>query len=426
MWPLRASTNWAKQAARWGFSVASIVSMFAVPCGQAGAAGGDPYKPTAVIQVLGTARLFSNTDEHVTTASPIAEGGFLAASAVRRGGMFAYKIAGDGTQVWRTPLRDSLWARSSGMTGDGNYWFGGAVGNPLLDTVQTVSKQGAMLERHVLAHTVADSRLFACAFALDHKFLQVSQVELDQYQRIPTSSVSMTSEDGTRDWEALTPFDKQIRIAPIPQQSSFCAGTFATKDERILAAQRMLVWPPTQSIEGVKQEWSSGIRERLGTLVEAFDLNGHEIARLRDDDTKGGLLLAGPSGAVLIESSYLKPGLTSSTPVDRLVHIRWLNSGLKDAAAPLNVPDGLYDVINAAMLTPRGSLVLSGCSGETARIFVRYISSNRSISAKKELPELGNCEGSYWLAPAAQPNSILLLSEAPGLGTFLTTLHIAE
>jgi len=381
----------------------------------------------ADIQVLNTTRLVANSDEHLTFASALPEGGFLAAAWIRGGAAFVYKLSGDGRVVWRTPLPERSRATSGGITSDGQYWLGGSVGDPNSDAVQMISKDGALNDRHTLARAVTDRRFLVCAAERDQKYLQIGSVNLDEYLRIPVSSISMTNAEGVRLWEKLTPFDQERRIAPIPQQFLSCAGIFVTNDEHVLAAQQILVWPETHSADEIQQVWASGTRERPATLVLAFDLLGHEIASLRDDDTQGGLLIPAPQGAVLLESSYLKPGLTPSAPVDEHAHIRWLNSSLQDISSPLVISDGRLDVINAAYVTPQGGLLLAGCSGTTARVFVRYVSRDRSVSPKKELTQLGNCGGMYWFALAAHPNEALLLSEAaPGLGSFVTALRTSE
>jgi hypothetical protein len=383
-----------------------------------------PPQGGADIQVLGTTRPFANPDEHLTFASALPEGGFFAAAWIRGGAAFAYKLSSNGDVVWRTPLPEGTRPASGGTRSDGQYWIGGSIGDSKSDAAQILSKEGALTERQTLEHAVTDRRFLICAAERDQKYLQIGSVGLDEYLGIPVSSISMTNSDGTRPWEKLTPFDRERRIAPIPQQFLSCAGIFVTTDEHVLAAQQILVWPETHSAGEIKREWATGVRERLATLVLALDLAGHEIVRLRDDDTQGGLLLPAPKGAVLLESAYLKPGLASSAPVDGNIHIRWLNSSLQDIAAPLIISDGRFDVVNAAYVTPQGGLLLAGCSGTTARVFVRYVSKDRSVSSKKELNQLGNCGGTYWFALAAHPGEALLLSEAaPGLGSFATVLR---
>jgi hypothetical protein len=277
------------------------------------------------------------------------------------------------------------------MTSDGQYWFGGSAGESNTDAVQIVSKDGALAERYTLSGATADNRFLICAAERDHKYLQITSVSREEYLGIPVSSVSMTSAEGARPWEQFTPFDQQRRIAPIPQQFLTCAGIFLTHDDHALAAQQILVWPETHSDDEISKEWASGTRQRPATLVLDFDLAGREIARLRDDDTLGGLVIAAPKGAVPIETSNLKPGLTASAKVDNHLHIRWLNSNLQDIATPMVLPDGSFDMINAAYLTPQGGLLMAGCSGTTSRMFVRYVSKDRAVSAKKDLAQLGYC-----------------------------------
>jgi len=377
--------------------------------------------------VLATTRLFADSNEHLTFAGALPEGGFLAATGIRGGTDFVYKLAGNGSVVWRTALPERTHVFSGGIASDGQYWVGGQAGNPNSDAVQWVSKDGALAERHALSQAVADNRFLICAAERDRKYLQIISVGLAEYQGIPVSSMSMTTADGTRLWEKLTPVDQQRRIAPIPQQFLSCGGILLTRDDHVLAAQPILVWPETHSDDEITREWASGTHERPATLVLDFDLAGHEIARLRDNDMLGGRLIPAPGGAVLIETSNLKPGLTAASTVDNHVHIRWLDSNLKDIAAPLVISDGSIDIVNAAYLTPQGGLLLAACSGTTSRIFVRYVSKDRAVSPKKELPQLGYCGGNYWFAMAEKPNEALLLSEAaPGLGSFVTTLRISE
>jgi hypothetical protein len=384
-------------------------------------------KGGADIQVLDTSRLIADSNEHLTFASALPDGGFLAASLIRGGGAFVYKLAGNGSVVWRTPLPDRARGTSGGIASDGQYWLGGSVGDPNSDAVQLISRDGALSNRHTLARAAADRRFLICAAEREQKYFQIGSVGLDEYLGIPVSSISMTNADGARLWENLVPFDQGRRIAPIPQEFLSCAGIFLTGDRRVLAAQQILVWPETQSADEIQQIWAAGTRERFATLVLAVDLAGHEIARLRDDDTVGGLLVPAPNGAVLFETAQLKPGLTSSKPVDEQVHVRWLNSSLQDITSQLVFSDGRLDVINAAYMTSQGGLLLLGCSGTTARVFVRYVSRDRSISPKRELTQLGNCGGAYWFTSAPRPNEALLLSEAaPGLGSFVTTLRTSE
>jgi hypothetical protein len=384
-------------------------------------------KTDADIRVLATTRLFADANEHLRFAHALPEGGFLAATGVRGGADSVYRLASNGSVLWRTPLPERTHPFSGGVTGDGQYWLGGSGGDSNSDVVQIVSKDGALTGQNMLSHTTADNRFLICASERDHKYLQIIPVGLDEYSRIPVSSMSMTDPDGVRLWEKLTPFDQQRRIAPTPQQFLSCAGLFVTGDDHVLAAQRILVWPETHSAGEIEKEWASGTQQRPATLVLDFDLAGHEIARLRDDDTVGGLLIPSPDGAVLFESTYLKPGLASAAPVDAHVHIRWLNSSLRDITPPLIIPDGSLDVINAAYLTPQGGLLMAGCSGTTSRMFVRHVSKDRAVSPKQELTQLGYCGGTYWFAMGAHPNEALLLSEAaPGLGSFVTAVRISE
>ncbi len=402
-----------------GFSVACL---FSVSCGT-----GTPQIRRADIQVLGTTRLSPNVDEHLTFASALPNGGFLASGSVGGGAAFVYKVSSSGGVLWRTPLPEGTRAFSGGITATGQYWLGGSVADPNVDAVQMVSIDGALTDGHVLARAAADRRPLICAVEHERTYFQIGAADVDEYQHIPVSSISVRNAEGARLWERLTPSDHERRIAPIPQQLLSCAGIFLTGDDRVLAAQQILVWPETHSADDIQQVWISGTRQRPATLVLAFDLGGREIARRRDDDTQGGLLVPGLQGAVLIETSHLKPGLTRSAQGDERVHIHWLNSGLQDIASPLVIEEGPLDAIDAAYMTAQGGLLLAGCSGTTARMFVRYVSKDLSVSSKKELTQLGNCGGKYWIAPSLQPDEFLLLSEAaPNLGSLLTVVRIAE
>jgi len=387
-------------------------------------AGGWPRQ--VEFEVLSTNRFIKESKENLTFAAALPEGGFLAASRIRGGAVFVYKVSNSGSVIWRTPVAEHGSIYSGGIKKNGSYWVGGSLGNPDSDAVQIISRDGAPTEQHALARA-EERRFLSCAVEHDDDYMQIGSVQLNNYRRIFVSAISRTSSAGARLWEHLTPFDQGRRIAPIPQQLFKCAGIFLTGDGHVLTAQQILVWPETHSDDEIEQVWNHGGQLRLATLVLAYDLAGHEIARLRDNDTKAGLLIPASQGAVLLESSYLKPGLNPVAPEDDYVHVRWINSTLQNIGDPLVIADGQFDVVDAAYLTPRGGLLLAGCSGTTSRIFVRYISSDRAVSPKKELPQLGNCGGDYWFTKGPHPNEALLLSEAaPGLGSFVTTLRFPE
>lgn len=324
-----------------------------------------------------------------------------------------YKLSNAGGVEWRTPLAEQGAAHSGGITSDGYYWVGRSDLHS--DFVEIVSHDGVLTEKHILTRINTERRLLICAAEHNRHYLQAGSGDTSERDRITAPSLSMTDSDGKRLWDDLRPFDQGHRIAVIGQEILSCAGIVITADGHVLAAQRIGVWPEGLSADEIFREWTHvGSHIRPATLVVALDLTGREITHLRDDGTKGGLLIAAPQGAVLVES-------------EPHVHVRWLDSKLRDITPPLVLEDGRYDVVSAAYVTPQGGLLLAGCGGWTSRIYVQYISSRRTVSPQLTLPHLGNCGGAYWFSVGAHANEALLLSEAaPGLGSFVVTLGVPE
>jgi hypothetical protein len=435
----RAQANTRHSVSRWllpcetrlgGFAL--ILALFILAaCSKSNAPSvqGPPKPDRAVdIQVLQTNQMFEGSKEVLTFAAGLAEGGFLAATSQKGGSLYAYKLSNTGAVLWRTRLGSSGRIWSGGTTGDSRYWLGGSIDDPNSDSIQLLDANGSIGDRQVLTQNAADRRLLLCAAERGGTYLQVGVAELAEYARIPVPSVSATRSDGTRLWDYLRPFDQDARIAPWSQYLLDCTGMFVTRDDHVLSAQMILVWRKGLSAEQIVRDWSSGRLLHGATLMAAFDLKGHETAHERSDNTKGGLLIPAPNGAVLISTSV--PGNFALPPVassDQHVHIRWLDSSLRDVAPQLELRNGTLDIINAAYATPRGGLVLAGCSGTSSRIFVLYVSADRSTSPKHELPQLRYCGGSYWLAAGRGSNTVLLLaSAAPTQEPSLTSIQIPE
>jgi hypothetical protein len=167
---------------------------------------------------------------------------------------------------------------------------------------------------------------------------------------------------------------------------------------------------------------------RPGTLIVAFDLAGNELARIRHDNAIGALLVPAPSGALLFETSYKKPGLSDFPGVvDQQVRMFTFDPNLKELKPATLLYNSNLDVINAAYPTPDGGVLLAGCSGELATIFVRYISSNGVTSPKRAFTELGFCGGGFYKFSAGErPNEALLLVQTPNQGNRLLTLKYSN
>jgi hypothetical protein len=380
---------------------------------------------SSAVQVLGRSPFVEVPGEHVTFAMPLTDGGFIVATNVRGGASFIYKLSSDGAVVWRKISQQHGLVRSGGVSTDGGYWLGGDSEDGQSDLVQHIRSDGSLSARNRIAST-ATRRYLSCAVEQDGSYIQIGTDDtLDEYFRMQVPSISRTSAVGVRTWDKLIPFDQGHRVQQVPQQLLTCAGIFVTKDQHVIAAQQVLVMPDVRSADDIKRE-QAGTHLRPATLLVALDLNGKEINQLRHDDVVGGLLVATPNGAMLLESSYAKPGLQSVSMSDRRIHVYTFDSGLKETDSPLVIDDSDFDVAKTAFVTPRGGLLLAGCSGTKSYIFVRYISPQRSVTQPLSGTDLGYCGGSYWIGGSPHHNEALLLAESPNLGPYVARLTFSE
>ena len=407
---------------RLGLIVAQFVTVAAVA---ASPTQSTPANSVAV-QFLGRSSFVGVAGEHVTFAVPLPDGGFIAASIVRGGASFIYRLSSDGVVVWRKLLQQHGLIRSGGVATSGGYWFGGDSEDGKSDVVQYTGPDGSLSARTPSAYA-ATRRYLSCAVEKGRSYLQSGTDDtLDEYFRMQVPSVSLTNAAGVRTWDKLIPFDRGQRIEQVPQQLLTCAGILVTRDQRVLAAQQILVMPDVKSADAIKSELGAGIHLRPATLLVALDLSGKVINQLRHDDVVGGLLLATPGGAMLVESSYAKPGLQSVRPSDRHIHVYTFDSGLKETDSPVEIDNSDFDVVKTALLTPRGGLLLAGCSGATSNIFVRYLSPQHSPTRAWSGTDLGYCGGSYWIGRGQHHNEALLLAESPNLGPYVARVTFSE
>jgi hypothetical protein len=372
--------------------------------------------------------------ERVAAAVALPEGGLLAVSNRRGGGSFVYKFSSSGALTWRKDV-SALAAKAVGVLSDGTYWIAGIVqasdppGNKgLSDFAQQISPEGEISKQVVLSGPGA-ARFFQCATEHNKKFIQISTVDtLDEYFRMEVPALSVTDISGTRLWEKLIPIDQGHRLEATPQQLSYCAGISVAGDDRILAAQRILVLPDVKTNEEILKEFGSGIHLRPGTLLVAFDMDGKEVAQVRRDNAIGALLVPTATGAVLFETSYKKPGLSDFPGVvDQQMRMFAYDSNLKEIRAPILIDDSLLDVIATAYSTPEGGFLFAACSGNLGNIFVRYVSFAGVVSPKRAFPELGPCaEGFYKFAAGEHSNEVLLLVQTPNQGNRLLTLKYSN
>jgi len=380
-----------------------------------------PRQSSGSVEVLEKRAFGATPGERLTFAAPLSEGGFVAATNIRGGASFVYRLSPDGTVLWRKPLAQHGVPRSGGKTANVGYWFGGGFDGLKGDVVRQIDAKGDISATQLISSPLS------CAAEHNGSYIQIGTVDtLDEYFRMEVPSLSMTNAQGVRLWQKLIPFDQGRRIEEVPQQLLTCAGIGVTADQHILAAQQILVLPEVKSTDEFKREFGSGLHLRPATLLVALDLSGKEIRRLRHDDTTGGLLIPRPSGAVVIETSYGKPFVQPVTAVDGHIHIHTYDSWLSETTAPLVIQDSNLDVVNTALPTARGGILLVGCSGTTSNVFVRYVSSSKSITSLGSGEDLGYCGGSYWLAHAERENEEWLLAESPNRGSYLARIRFRD
>jgi hypothetical protein len=386
----------------------------------------------ADVQVVKTAALTDDaSQERVTTAITLPEGGFLAVTNVRGGSSFVYKISNSGTAIWRKELTDTL-ANAAGVYANGNYWVAGLLRktntpgqNRILDFVQPISADGVVSERLARPDASQSRYFFYCAVEHENKFIQMASIDtLQQFFFMQVPAISMTDSAGIPLWERLTPFDQGRRIEEVPQQIQSCSGIFIASNNRILAAQQILIMPDVKAAEEIHRELSSGVHLRPGTLVLSLDLAGNEVGRIRHNDVIGALLIPTPAGALLLETSYKKPGLADFAGViDQQVHVYSFDANLKELKPPVVIESSYLDTVGAAYPTPEGGLLLAGCPGTGGDVFLRYITPAGTVSRKRQFSDLGFCGGFYRFSPGQHPGEAMILAQTPNQGNRLLTLR---
>jgi hypothetical protein len=401
---------------------------------QGGRPGQFPYITETVSFTLDQVGL--DPAERVASVVTLPEGNILAITNAK-GGPFAYKISNLGRTIWRKELlvnSKTTAARSAGIFADGTYWIAGTLleKNQGYDFVQHIDADGNASQPTVLANQ-ADSRFFRCAVEHQDKFIDLSLIGgLDQYFGMDVPALSMTDGSGVRLWETLVPFDKGRRIEVVGgfmAGASFldCAGILLTVDDRILAAQRILIMTDSKSDEAMRQELNWRIHLRPGTLLIALDLEGREVARVRHDNVIGGRLIPTPGGALLFETSYKTPGVKDLPgPIDQLLRIYTYDSGLRELKPPIVIQDSYLDVVNNAYPSPEGGLLMAGCTGKEGLGFIRYITPAGLVTEAQLFNELGYCGSSYWFSPGARPGEALLLMQTPNQGNRLLTVKYSN
>lgn len=381
--------------------------------------------------------------EHVTAAAALAEGGFLVATAVQPAGTFLYLISKDGEVLWRDDLSASgEHLTSAGSAPEGGYWIAGqvpdATGNSR-DFTQRVSAEGKLAAPVVLS-SISDNRLSHCMTDNGSGFVQISSNDtLDEYFRLPTPAVSMTNDSGDRIWEHLIATVQGQRIAtsvsgPQSTDASTCAGITSDAAGRILAAQRIVLLPDASSKEDMDKQLASATS--YGTLLVALDAKGTEIASIRHDNTVGAIMIGTPKGAVLFESAAPRKGPIAASTTDLInavkapeqgdarLHMYTFDYALKETRPQVVFAGTQLDSVDAALLTPEGGLLITGCPGDGGSRYVLYIDALGTMSPKRKFAQLGeDCHGLYRLSKADSPGEALLLSQTPDAGNRLFTIR---
>jgi hypothetical protein len=381
---------------------------------------------SAALQVFGRGPFGEVQGERITFAMPLADGGFIAATNIRGGASYIYKLSSDGTVVWRKLLQQHGLVRSGGVATSGDYWFGGDSEDGQGDFVQNTASDGTLAARTENG-SAATRRYLGCAVEHDRSHIQISTVDtLDEYFRMQVPSISMTNAVGVRTWDTLIPFDRGRRIEQSPQQVLTCAGILVTKDQHVIAAQQIAVLPDVRSADEIKRELSMSTHLRPATLLVALDLSGKVITQIRHDESLGGLLLATSSGAMLAETPSGGAGLEGVATGDRKIRIHTFDSSLRETDFPLVINDSDFDVVKSMLITPRGGLLLAVCSGKTSNVSLDYVSRLHSPTRTWSGTDLGYCGGSYWVGRGLHPNEALLLADSPNLGPYVAKLIFTE
>jgi len=373
--------------------------------------------------------------EQVTAAAGVPGGGLLAATNIRGGSSFVYKISNTADVVWRKQLTAprGTTVNSIGVATDGSYWAAGSLtqwsdvtGRPQLSGVADFAEEIAVdgtMPPPVALTPLNQGQFFHCAFKSGPDFVQISGHQtLEGQLRLQVPAVSKIDGTGARRWEQFTPVDADRRIELSPQDMLKCAGIFATQDKKIIAAARILVFPSGESPEEALKETAHGLHLRPGTLLISLDSAGREIGRIRHDDTRGALLVATNVGVSLLETSYKTPGALNNTSPDGLVHIYSFDTQLQARKQPIVLPDSALDSVEAAYVTPEGGFLLTGCAGSGGG-YLRYVTPQGVVSRKQPFSELGYCGGTYQFGPGHQSGEALLLEQTPNLGNQLLVVH---
>jgi hypothetical protein len=380
----------------------------------------------AAIHVTSKAGFTLKSEERVTFAKSIPEGGFLLATNIKGGASFLYKLGPTGSVIWHIDLLEHSFVRSGGPATGGKFWIGGFLGDNDSDSIQFANSVDGGLSAPSKIAVGKSWRGLNCATEYDGRYIQAATVDsLDEYFRLEVPAVSMTNSMGTRLWETLFPFEGGRRIQKPPGDLLNCEGVVVTSDQHILAAQPISVFPDVTSEADIKREIASGANGRTSALVVALDLTGREIAHFRHDDVVDPLLVERPGGAILIESSWMKPGLHSAATVDHLLHLYSLDSHLRNTAQPLVIADSYFDRVSAAYVTEVNDLLIAAWSGTTCAPYMQYISLSKRHISRKVSADGPYCAGEYWFGRGVTPNQPLLIVQGKD-GVYVERLRVPD
>jgi hypothetical protein len=349
--------------------------------------------------------------------------------------------------VWRKELPAAISPNAAGVSADGSYWIAGTlfsfasdsgreVDSGARDFSQRIGADGVVAAPVVLSEN-DKGRHFFCAVRRGDDTIQTdTDSSRDEYLHLTVPRVSMSDAAGKLLWERYIAFDQGRRISH--DQSTFsnpnnqlfdCAGIIATQSGRILAALRADVFPALNSDDEARQELARGSRGlRPATLLVALDLEGHELASVRHDNTAAALLVDSPAGARLFETVHSRVGTPEFTLAGQFLRLFTFDADLREIKPPITFEDSNFDTVNAAFPTPEGGLLIKGCpdDDENRYEYLRYIAPSGAISPKRHLTELGFVCGGLFSLSTRVKGEALLLVQTPQQGNRLLSLKYSD
>jgi hypothetical protein len=235
----------------------------------------------------------------------------------------------------------------------------------------------------------------------------------------------MTDGTGQRLWEHLFPFIEDHRVEMIPEM--LCPGIVTTKNELVIVAAGVLVFPSGQSDEQARR--SVGSHLVVATLLEELDMQGNPIRWVRHDNASGGLLVGAADGTLrLFETPAVDYTLNTRDQGDHRLRLYSLDSDLKNIKPPTALGDSTLDRVEAAFATPEGGVLFKGCPGHGDTTgYLRYVAPDGTESTKRHIAELGSVCGNYYrFAGGARPGEALLLVQIARESSRLITVKYSN